>query len=337
MSLSFPGLISAVPLHAVDYSRSANQKAREAARKWRADYPGVAPKDALGKVAVLDYEVNWFSDGGISSNLPVHFFDAPLPTRPTFAVDLAPFPPDHPKSTSEAENSYLPAVNQGGVNRRWSRWGTSGLGSVGAFAHSIVDTARSWVDQAQLAMPGYRDRIVTIYHDHSEGGMNLTMDKDVVDHLADRGVAGATKLVDSFVHGDGWDNHRWIRFRTATAGLDGWLAGFDHGYTFATSDGTPYSLLAGPGAKAPLPSYKVEGDQRLTINLRTGALLTLAANWQTKPSGAFTTGSPTPRPVLRLVPGQILAEALDPAAASLKAPDPLQPGADTSTLDVPAD
>jgi hypothetical protein len=123
----------------------------------------------------------------------------------------------------------------------------------------------------------------------------------------------------------GWDNHRWIQFRTATAGLDAWLAGFHHGYTFAGSDGTPYQLFAGAQASAPLPSYRVKGNQRTTINLRTEALLTLATNWLTAPRGAFTSGSPSPRPVLRQVPGQILAEAIDPITAALGAPDIPQP------------
>src|SRR2546426_11877014 len=31
---------------------------------------------------------NWFSDGGITSNFPVHFFDSWFPGRPTFGLDL---------------------------------------------------------------------------------------------------------------------------------------------------------------------------------------------------------------------------------------------------------
>ena len=38
-----------------------------------------------------------------------------------------------------------------------------------------METARTWVDEAQLAMPGYRDRIVTVLHDDTEGGLNLNM------------------------------------------------------------------------------------------------------------------------------------------------------------------
>jgi Patatin-like phospholipase len=62
MSLSFPVLISAVPLYAVDYSLKEN----------RGDNPRP--------------ERCWFSDGGICSNFPVHFFDEPLPRWPTFAI-----------------------------------------------------------------------------------------------------------------------------------------------------------------------------------------------------------------------------------------------------------
>ena len=53
MTLSFPVLISAIPLYELDF---------------RQEQPPL--------VRVL------FSDGGITSNFPVHFFDSPLPTRP---------------------------------------------------------------------------------------------------------------------------------------------------------------------------------------------------------------------------------------------------------------
>jgi hypothetical protein len=61
MSLSFPLLISAVPLFYIDYAR--------------------APEH----VAMVPV---WFSDGGIASNFPMHLFDAPWPARPTFGIDL---------------------------------------------------------------------------------------------------------------------------------------------------------------------------------------------------------------------------------------------------------
>ena len=60
LSLSFPGLLSAVRLH----------DARE----------GAEPRPVL------------LSDGGIASNFPVHFFDAWFPRWPTFGIDLGRHP-----------------------------------------------------------------------------------------------------------------------------------------------------------------------------------------------------------------------------------------------------
>ena len=205
-------------------------------------------------------------------------------------------------------------MNQGGLHRRWSRWNRTGLGSMLAFGRSILDTARSWVDQSQLVMPGYRDRIVTIYHDKSEGGMNLTMDKPTVDGLVARGQGGAGKLVDSFVDGDGWRNHRWLRFRTATAGLDAWLTGLRTGYD---ATGSGYPDLAGVDADdkhadAALPSYGLTQGRRIAVNERTKALVDLARQWNTDPADAFTDNSPSPRPTLRLVPGEMLDRPTPP-------------------------
>ncbi|HZG66039.1 MAG TPA: hypothetical protein VEZ12_04805 [Herpetosiphonaceae bacterium] len=90
MSLSFPLLISAVPLYAIDSTRRAKEDE--------------APEQC------------WFSDGGITSNLHVHFFDAPLPQWPTFAMNLREFHPDYPRSDDECENSFLPTNNRSGMS-----------------------------------------------------------------------------------------------------------------------------------------------------------------------------------------------------------------------------
>jgi predicted acylesterase/phospholipase RssA len=230
MSLNFPLLITAVPLYAVDYSVADNREAGRAAEDWLGEHPNADTTDAVAATPQRRFDVNWFSDGGICANLPVHFFDAPLPTRPTFAVDLAPFPPNRVKSSDESENSYLPTTNVAGQLRTWSSIPPSGLTALKSFLLEIVDTARGWVNAGQLVMPGYRDRIVTIWHTDEEGGMNLAMQDHVVTDLAARGEAAAAKLVAQFAGSApgvqpawGWDNDRWIRFRVATAALDaGW-------------------------------------------------------------------------------------------------------------------
>src|SRR5687767_15889975 len=80
MSLSFPGLLSAVPLYAVDRN---------------------------GDQTVVRH---LFSDGGISSNFPMHFSDSLLPKRPTFGVNLASPHPVHPDQLT-----WLPKAALGGV------------------------------------------------------------------------------------------------------------------------------------------------------------------------------------------------------------------------------
>ena len=65
MSLSFPFLLSAVPLYAANVLRETKD--------------GKFPLQRC-----------WFSDGGLASNFPIHFFDTPLPMRPTFAINLVP-------------------------------------------------------------------------------------------------------------------------------------------------------------------------------------------------------------------------------------------------------
>jgi predicted acylesterase/phospholipase RssA len=311
MSLSFPLLISAVPLYSVDYYTSpANSVAKAAADEWYAEHPGGTVEEAFKAIPRRTFDINWFSDGGICSNFPLHFFDRPLPTRPTFAIDLAQFTLSHPQSSVESDNSYLPEANWEGLLRPWTCWKAGGLGALAGFGRSIVDTARCWVDESQLGMPGYRDRVVTIFLDNKkEGGMNLTMPNTLITALAERGRGGATKLVKRFA-GDmpgvvptrGWDNQRWIRFRTATAGLERWLTRFRNGYFHQHSGQTPYADLAGPGAATPLPSYKFTGHRREAVNQRTGELLNFAAEWDASPFDCFVHGAPSPRPQLRLVP-----------------------------------
>jgi hypothetical protein len=317
MSLSFPVLITAVPLYAVNYALAANRAARAAADAWLTANPDRPAAEGAAVVEPkLGFEVNWFSDGGICANLPVHFFDAPLPTRPTFAIDLESFPPDRPKNANQSENCYLPIENNAGLLPPWTTLPSSGIGALGSFLSQIVDTARGWLDAAQLVMPGYRDRVVTIFHDGDEGGMNLAMKPDTVTGLADRGEAAAVLLIEKFtgtpggrIQGWGWNNQRWTRFRTATAGLDSWLRKFQANYEFAAPGAPPYTDLAGRAAAAALPSYPFSGAaSRSAANGLTADLIALAGSCGT--SGALSDGAPRPRPQLRLTPG-------DGAAASV--------------------
>ena len=181
MSLSFPVLISAVPLWAFDRTLGVNNRV-------------LSGKGRAGDAARP--ERCWFSDGGIASNFPVHFFDAPLPLRPTFAIDLDGFHPDFPRREDEAENVWLPDNNVSGILRSWHRFDEAhGLGRLADFVSGIVRTMQNHVDSALTHQPGYRDRIVHVHSAPDEGGMNLTMPPEVIQVLTRRGQEAAKLLV----------------------------------------------------------------------------------------------------------------------------------------------
>ena len=95
MSLSFPLLISAVPLHEPktrergDFDDDSAADTEQAARPGRNMLESADLLTSGGKhktSTITEFRVCWFSDGGISSNFPIHLFDAPLPLWPTFAI-----------------------------------------------------------------------------------------------------------------------------------------------------------------------------------------------------------------------------------------------------------
>jgi hypothetical protein len=199
MSLSFPVLLSAVPLFAVDFSDLAT------------------PDRGMKRV--------WFSDGGISSNLPLHFFDAPLPGRPTFAVNLKGEHPAHPVARKDAcaptnGRVYLPPRNSSGLIRYWYAPADSMPGDLVKFFWDIVYTMQNWRDEIQFPQPGYRDRIVQISQLPDEGGLNLKMPQGIIEALSEAGLCAGQRLVDRFHPGStapgkgGWENHEEVRVRT---------------------------------------------------------------------------------------------------------------------------
>jgi len=209
MSLSFPVLLSSIPLYAIDYTVSGSHVAR-----------------------------HHFSDGGITSNFPIHFFDAAVPSRPTFGINLVEVPEVYP---DQERNVLLPPDSDDGM-----RAPTVEINSVPQFAKSLLNTLQNWADSMQTRVPGYRGRIVAVNHTKKEGGMNLDMASTVVHTLATRGQY-AGKATDDF----DFDNHRWLRFRSFLQNLDEIVKPAGKKLTQASADGvTSYDdLIAHP------PSY----------------------------------------------------------------------------------
>jgi predicted acylesterase/phospholipase RssA len=215
MSLSFPFLLCAVPLHAIDWEHA-----------WKRQ------KNARGTVVP---ERCWFSDGGICSNFPLHFFDSALPRRPTFSIDLADVPADTPDS---GLRPFMPKSNGADILERWNRFDTEVPKTAGetpvekpelqrllGFVWAMIGTMQNWTDTTQGRLPGYRDRIVTVPLKPNEGGLNLNMPPGLIDDLSKRGMEAANLLRERFdvpatEHKMTWDNHRWIRLRSVLAALE---------------------------------------------------------------------------------------------------------------------
>lgn len=243
MSLSFPGLISAVPLWVVDFS--VNTRPRPILRCW-------------------------FSDGGISSNFPIHFFEELLPERRAFAITLTPLSPDYPTSPIYYRNPSVPAQPR-----------TIAAETLGAFAGGILDTMQNWSDVAQAQLPGYRGRIVEVRHGPDEGGMNIDMPRETILDLATRG-ADAAKALTRDTRGFDFDGHRRNRFRTAMCEMQVTVARMEAAFTTNLPGATPYPTLVTP-----------------TSLTRASQLFAWATS---PPPGAidFRNGPPRPRPQLRL-------------------------------------
>jgi hypothetical protein len=258
LSLSFPILLSAVPLLTPDFAR----------HKSRQPIP-------LRSV--------WISDGGLTSNFPVHFFDSPIPSRPTFCLNLVDFDAEAPDTDAgDAEDETFeereiteaptesaskpvkePRAPERTAERRPERaassdplpgddvWGFVSMAKgnsfvpvpftafdaapgsgIGSFLNTLLNTARFWSDNEMLVAPGVRDRVVHIALRDDEGGLNLDMDAKVIADLDQRGRAAGLLISARFdpltahdpetgePNRQAFPNHRWVRFRNFMAAFE---------------------------------------------------------------------------------------------------------------------
>lgn len=186
MSLSFPLLFAAVPLHAIDHDAPVG------ARRFRCC---------------------WFSDGGISSNFPMHLFDGLVPQWPTFGINLE-------TKIEGQEMVYLPTRYEEGYGERWTRFAEAprSASRFGGFIGAIVGAMQNWNDNSLARMPGVRDRVARVRLEHGEGGINLDMGDTLIGSIAAKGEQAAHLLVRRFAQtrpdgrqADGWDEHRLVR------------------------------------------------------------------------------------------------------------------------------
>ena len=315
MSLSFPFLLSTVPLWAVDMSLPSNQQASDEWEEWVHEHPLgwnelVDGGDSDLPKLRLTAERCLFSDGGISSNFPIHFFDSPLPTRPTFAINLRGFHAAHPQSTDEEQNTYLPARSSGGLLEWWYRFPEhGGLKKLKAFIEAIARTMQNRVDEAQMRVPGYRDRIAHVSLSPTEGGMNLKMERQVIDRLAKRGMFAGRRLVNRFAEPPptekslSWDSHRWTRYRSALTALSRLVESFADAYALPDEGGNrSYAQLSQREDTDPPSAYRWSGIARRKLGEDFTAALDTAASVVKEKTVKLDKGGPRPEPEARIVP-----------------------------------
>lgn len=291
MSLSFPILLSAVPLHAIDYH-------------------------VFG--ALQQPERCWFSDGGMCSNFSIHFFDAALPRRPTFSIDLT----EKPAGTTGAGlRPEMPSSNGAGMHETWNRFDTHtpaagqqspapkpDLQKLIGFFGAMIRTMQNWTDTTQGRLPGYRDRIVKVPLTPDEGGLNLEMPPARISALSERGKQAAEVLIQRFglpttEETMTWDNHRWIRLRSYLASLEKSLNQLvnacdkpengDCGYTQWLND---LNTTPDDPEDDSAPSYPMNSRQLAAARETLAKLHEIRDLWAASPAAGK---APRPRPVLR--------------------------------------
>ena len=169
LSLSFPILLQAVPLYTYDAALNTN------------------PQRHL------------MSDGGITSNFPIHFFDEWLPRWPTFGLSLS------DKSGTFKSVKQTVELSRDETTPRWTPTDT-----LPRFASQMFSAARNWRDTMQSEMPGSRDRVCHVSIYEGEGGLNLNMPKEVIEQLDARGAEAGRRIKRDFSFAD----HQFVRYLT---------------------------------------------------------------------------------------------------------------------------
>ena len=279
MSLAVPGLLASVPFY-----------------EARDDVP-------------QGYVEHWFSDGAITSNFPVHFFDALLPGHPTFGLDLmgAPDPAlaevvDDESDDPTLRHVYLPGSPNAPEPLRWAS-----IGGIGGFLGQVLDTGLNWRDTMQMEMPGFRERVCHIRLAGEEGGLNLSMDEDAVKGLMRRGAfAGESFSAFSF------PLHRFTRYLMLMQMLEAELKRARDRFGFDRPEGDDPNWfrdqLTTTLGDADYP-WSNANDAAWCAQARTATqtLLDVTSGWgDEEPAGSLgfdrPDHTPTPRPALRIVP-----------------------------------
>ncbi|MCW3156529.1 patatin-like phospholipase family protein [Micropruina sonneratiae] len=151
----------------------------------------------------------WLTDGGVTSNFPIHMFDSPLPLWPTVGIDLA----THPAGAAHQDVYLL------GDARAAKALHSPLARAMSGFLGAVIGTSLQWRDNAQLQMPAFQARIAVVRQRGYEGGNNLFMTRSDIASLALRGVVAGMRLRRRFASDAQWRRQQWLRTRVAAENL----------------------------------------------------------------------------------------------------------------------
>lgn len=223
LSLSFPLLFAAVPLWAIDYEAAPGKR---------------------------DLRRCLFTDGGASSNFPIHLFDNAMPRWPTFGLWLDQRSPRRPRRQPDKDQDvWLPEFNGQGWGDNWNRFDPEAvdpeaeerppaLDSTGArlkylfgFLAGVAVSATDWQDRTSIRLPHVRNRVARLRLCEGETGLHIGMSSRQILHMAHRfGTAAGRLFVDRFREVDGlasraWSEQRWVRLTLLVSSLKERLSG----------------------------------------------------------------------------------------------------------------
>jgi hypothetical protein len=305
LSLSFPLLVSAVPLHeparrnpAVADEEAVERASMSTEKSVAESADHLASGGTRAPTAIAEFRACWFSDGGISSNFPIHLFDAALPLWPTFAIDLV-YPGSDDRQGTEREPVFLPERNAQGWQRTYQSIGARGaVPELVNFLFGIVATMQNWRDLLLARAPGQRDRIVHVSLAADEGGMNLDMPQDVLARIAAKGTAAGERFNEfSFA------NHYWIRWRSLAAALQQYTqqVGRTANTSLRVADYAEVYVLPESAESEP-PSYVFKSWVQRTESARLlHALIAQGAAWDDMQPD-LAQGAPRPAPQMKVTP-----------------------------------
>ena len=175
MSVSFPILFSAVPLWVLDKRDKTDQVFRRCL----------------------------FCDGGICSNFPIHLFDSPIPSWPTFGISLYEIPTSKQDAAEGSSFSpkqaqvWLPENDLQRGEDDWNEFETEPepFERLSGFFSALASTTINWSDSTLARLPGVRERVARVGLRSGIGGLNILMTEKDIRGLADLGRVAALKLL----------------------------------------------------------------------------------------------------------------------------------------------